>query len=284
MRAPPLLAIGGLVTLLCGGLGCGSAPPPPVQPSAAAPDPVVGELDRLLARPAQVTTPGGMAACLRQVERGALCPLEELPPWRVIPVRVALDPRYHRWPAWRERLARTIACVNTFYQPTGLQWRVREVFDWDPGAQRHELYGLLDRLQRELPYDGRSVRLGISVWEERRIFASSGGEIGLSQYESCVVPSWPRIENDCVILTHELGHLAGAVHVPGKHWIMGWAASPFHLPAGDPLARVTAVYRFHPRNRAALLLARGAQFTPGGLALPEACAERLRQLDGCYGL
>ena len=94
MRALPCLALLQLALAFGGALlGCGSAPPPLVQPPRAAPDPVVGELDRLLARPVQATTPGGMAACLRQVERSAPCPLEELPPWRGIAVRVALDPR-----------------------------------------------------------------------------------------------------------------------------------------------------------------------------------------------
>ena len=120
--------------------------------------------------------------------------------------------------------------------------------------------------------------------ERQQIFRQAGGEIGLSQAGACVVPSWPRIENDCVILAHELGHLIGARHVPGKQWIMGWSARPFHLPAQDPLARVIASYRFHPRNTAAIQAYRDAPLTPRGLHPSLACREHLRQLDRCWGL
>ena len=87
-----------------------------------------------------------------------------------------------------------------------------------------------------------------------------------------------------MILAHELGHLIGARHVPGKHWVMGWAARPFFLPSTNPLARVVATYRFHPRNRAAIRAHIGARLTTRGLRPSLACRARLRHLDRCYGL
>lgn len=244
------------------------------------PDPTVVELDRLLARGAGSDDSG---RCLAQLMRRRLCPAATSPR-RVISVRVALDPRYRRWPNWQERLSGTFACANQLYAGTGVQWRMADILDWDPGVARHDLFTLLRRVQRELPGNTQSLRLGITVWEPRQIFRKAGGEIGLSQAGACVVPSWPRIENDCVILAHELGHLIGARHVPGKQWIMGWAARPFHLPATDPIARVVATYRFHPRNLAAIQAYGQAPVTPRGLWPTLACREHVRQLDRCYGL
>ena len=272
--------------LLCGGLctamllSC--SPPPAERPGPK--DPSFRALDRLLATnpPPPEQHPEGIEQCLNRARRSHPCRSREP---RTLGIRVYLDPRYaSQYPEWERRLARTIACVNTFYAPTGISWEPVTVEPWSPGAQRHDLYGLLDRLQREHPYDGKSLALGITVWEERRIYSKAGGEIGLSQHAACVVPSWPRVENDCLILAHELGHLVQARHVPGKHWVMGWAARPFHLPASDPVARVTATYRLHPRNITAIAMHRGTTFTPRGLTLPRSCAYRLRAVDRCYGL
>lgn len=247
-------------------------------------DPALDELERLIDRVEQGPADGDVSACLARLDALGSCPEDTAAAPRTVNVRVGLDPRYLEWPEPWDRLARTLACVNRFYEPTGVQWDFVAIDAWDPGPQRHALYPLLERLQRDFPFDGQTLRLGITVWEERRVFSHGGGEIGLSQRDACVVPSWPRIENDCLILAHELGHLIGAIHVPGKQWIMGWAASPFHLPAADPLERVAAAYRFHPRNVAAIRAHRTARFTPAGLRPTPDCAQRIAEVDRCYAL
>jgi hypothetical protein len=266
-------------------IACAGAPSaPPETASSPQRDPAIGDLERLMLRGAESDKAGGLQRCLAVVERHGLCAPRKSADRTTIPVAVALDPRYLRWPDAWDRLARTLHCVNRFYRDTGVEWDFTSITPWDPGALRHDLYGLLHRLQHEFPPSARHLSLGITVWEERRIYAKAGGEIGLSQGGACVVPSWPRVENDCVILAHELGHLVGAKHVPGKHWIMGWSASPFHLPAKDPLTRVASVYRFHPRNMAVIATYRSARLTAHGLALPEACRQRIAQIDRCHGL
>lgn len=265
--------------------GCSGPAPPPARPRQ--PNPTIRTLDRLIGTPAARRSTGDIEGdlerCLARAAARHSCVLPS--DVRTLSVRVALDDRYpERWPDWEQRLSRTAACVNTLYRATGLQFDLDEVVHWTTGRQRHDLYGLLRRLQREVPFDGKSLVVGITVWDKRRVYSSAGGEIGLSQYAACVVPSWPRVENDCVILAHELGHLVGARHVPGKQWIMGWAARPFHLPAADPVARVTALYRFHPRNRTVIALHRRARFAREGLRLPPSCHERLRAIDRCWRL
>jgi hypothetical protein len=223
-------------------------------------------------------------ACLDQVDEKGLC-LPRTGRERVFPLRLALDPRYaQHWPGWQDRLGQTLGCVNRLYRGTGVAFHIAELKAWAPASSRHDLYALLDRIQSDFPPDLKSLLVGITVWDERRIYATAGGEIGLSQRAAAVVPSWPRVENDCLILAHELGHLVGARHVPGKQWIMGWAARPFHLPAADPIGRVVATYRFHPRNVEAIRAHRQARFTPNGLALPPECRERIALLDRCWKL
>jgi hypothetical protein len=261
--------------------GCGGSTPPPRRPP---PDPYVRTLDRLLdKRGARAGAQPDMQACLAEVDPD-LCPIEE-DAERTIDIRVFLDPRYTlKWSGWKERLKSTLACVNTLYLPSGIQWRIRDLEPWHPGNDRHNLYALLRRLRREHPADLKSVTLGITSWEERRIYAQVGAEIGLSQGTACVVPSWPRVENDCLILAHELGHLVGAEHLQGEQFVMASASHTFHLPAKDPIARVTARYRFHPRNLEAIGLHRAARFTRHGLVLPEDCTRRLHAIDRCFRL
>lgn len=272
------LLLSGIVCLTLCALGCGAPKPEPEAPSRH--DPAVAELERMLSRGSRDQDLPGCLARAR-AEGGCVARRGR----RILDVKVALDPRYRRqWPNWQTRLARTFQCVNALYANTKLQWRVSRLVWWDPGADRHRLYSLLHRLRHEVPADPNALRLGISVWEERRIYRMAGGEIGLSQAGACVVPSWPRAENDCVILAHELGHLVGARHVPGKQWVMGWAAHPFHLPATDPLARVIATYRFHPRNVLAIDAHAAAKVTGNGLVLSPACRALLGRVDRCYGL
>lgn len=276
----PRPAVTLLALLLC---ACQTAEPPPARRSPPREDPKVRALDRLLGRQSAASR-GQVQACVaRAVDHTPGC--DAGPATRRLGLRVALDQRYSAtWPRWRGRLALTMRCVNALYRPTGLSWSIETLEPWDPGAQRHQLYRLLARIQREHPPDGRSVVLGVTVWDKRRIYATAGGEIGLSQRAACVVPSWPRVENDCLILAHELGHIAGAEHVPGQQWVMGWAARPVHLPVSDPVQRVLSRHAFHPRNAGVVALYRGARFTPRGLRLGRACARRVQAVDRCWGL
>ena len=251
------------------------------------PDPSLAALDRVLAggarggaRPGSARNP---AACVRDALQPGLCTVA-VRSTRTYRLRVALDPRFHAWPDWRGRLAATVGCVNRLYAATGTTWEVESIIDWNPGQDRHRLHRLLDRLQKDYPADSRTLLVGISVWEQRRVFATAGGEIGLSQGAACVVPSWPRVENDCLILAHELGHLVGARHVPGKRWLMGWSARPFHLPASDPMARVVATYRIHTRNVDSIKIYHQAKLTSRGLRLSADCRKRVRILDRCWNL
>lgn len=277
-RTSPMLVVLCLLASGCSGTSSDDTDTTPRRTR----DPSLAALDRVLA-----ARPGGArqdpAGCVQQRLASGVCPV--VPgSTRTYRLRVALDPRFHRWPDWRRRLADTVGCVNRLYRATGTAWEVESIMDWDPGQERHSLHRLLDRLHLEHPADKKTLVVGITVWDKRRVFATSGGEIGLSQGAACVVPSWPRVENDCIILAHELGHLVGARHVPGKQWVMGWSARPFHLPATDPIARVVATYRFHTRNVDSIRIHHVAKLTRRGLRLSRPCRRRIRAMDRCWSL
>ena len=225
-------------------------------------------------------------ACLAQAHQATEphCAMD-LASRRTYKVRVALDKRYqHSWPEWEQRFFGMFECVNQIYSSTGTSFELEAVLDWDPGAQRNDLDALLTRVQKEVPATDKVLRLGVVVWSERRVQSQVGGEIGLSQAGACVVPAWPRVENDCLTLAHELGHLVGARHVPGKNWIMAWKGHTYRLPVSDPLARVVANHRLHPRNKEGIRIHHQAKGTPRGLHLDRGCAMRLDQVDRCWAL
>jgi hypothetical protein len=266
-----------LATQACSGEG---------QTEPRAGDPSLATLDRLLAKqePAPAGARDDVAACLARLDASREC-VPAPRARRALKLRLVLDEKYTtQWPSWERRLHTTMGCVNRLYRGTGIELVVHDIKTWDPGAERHDLYALLRRVQREHAPDLASLVVGIALWEERRIYARAGGEIGLSQGGACVLPAWPRVENDCLTMAHELGHLLGAEHVPGKQWIMAWSAQPFHLPVSDPVARVVATYRFHPRNLEVIRTHVFARFTASGLALPEPCARRVRGIDRCWKL
>ncbi len=261
-------------------LGC----PAEQQVEPQQPDPSLTALDRLARKEQRATAAGATVDdCLARAAQTGLCP--PLASRRAYHLRMALDPRYNEhWPEWESRMQTTLDCVNRLYQPTGTTFVLDQIQAWDPGAARHNLRALLSRLQQDYPPDLKTIVVGITVWEERKVFSGAGGEIGLSQRAACVVPSWPRVENDCLTLAHELGHVVGARHVRGTGWVMSYAGHVFQLPAADPAARVVQTNRFHPRNVEAIRTYHRARFTPNGLVLPVSCAQRLALTDRCWSL
>jgi hypothetical protein len=198
-----------------------------------------------------------------------------------------LDQRYaKKWPDFKERLVDTFHCVNKLYQDQSLQFTFGKIEVWQPGAERHDLRALLDRVDRQYPTDGQSFIVGITVWDKEKVYSRIGGEIGLSRPKrgTCVVPAWPRVENDCMTLAHELGHIVGAKHVPGKHSLMHWSGSLFFLPSKNPIARVTGYYRIHPRNREAIRVYASTPVTKSGFVPSKACVDYLGRVDRCWGV
>ena len=227
--------------------------------------------------------------CVTALKRASACPKASSAagPDRVVAVRLLLDSRYpKRWQNFKDRLVDTFQCVNKLYEGHGLQWTFGRIEFWDPGATRHDLRALLDRIGRQYPADDESLVVGITVWEKEKVYSKIGGEIGLSRPKRGigVVPAWPRVENDCMTLAHELGHIAGAMHVPGKRSLMHWSGSLFYLPAKNPTARVTGFYRIHPRNREALRVYASSPLTKYGFAPSRVCQAYLVGVDRCWGL
>jgi len=270
-------------------VGCG--PKPPARTPPPRPDPGVQVLDGMLKRLEKQKAAGvrqgeSLDVCLLWARRKTedQC-LVDPASTRTYKVRVALDKQYQKtWPEWEGRFFGTFECVNKIYQPTGVSFEVEAVMDWQPGAQRNDLGALLDRIHKELPAKPNLLRLGMVVWSKKRMQFSVGGEIGLAQGGACVVPSWPRVENDCITMAHELGHLVGARHVPGKDWIMAWKGHTYQLPVSDPLARVVRHHKLHPRNQEGIRVHHQAKSTKHGLHLERGCAERMDKVDACWRL
>lgn len=188
------------------------------------------------------------------------------------------------------RLATTLRCVNALYQSTGMIFRVRKQRSFDPAERRHDLRALLRWLRhsRSRSTPDHVLAIAISAWDQRMVYSKAGREVGLAQGASAVVPAWPRVENDCVILAHELGHLVGAIHVRAANradlrWIMAPSSGVFYLPDKRPIERVLGLFRFHPRNAESLFAHRNATFSANrGTRLSAECAAYQREVDTCW--
>lgn len=242
-------------------------------------DRTLDALNSLLKSPRQ--SPSNARNCLNSV------PNTCFPPTRInpIPLRIALDPAYIKGHHnWKKRLNQTMQCVNRFFRDASIEWKIVDIQPWDPQNDQEKLYSLLSRLQREIPAQD-AVRLGIIRWDQSTSLKRRSGEIGLAQGNSCIVPSWPQVRNDCLILAHELGHVLGAKHLPGKQWIMSPAAHPFRLPQNkDSLLQLTKEFRFHPANRTIIEAHASAKITATHILPTAACRKRIRRIRFCYGI
>ena len=279
-----------LLATACGFSGeQGAVESPPSQHKVRAArevkDPILATFDLMQAEGVHYAKvaprPDEIQSCLNRLAARSGCSL----PARVsreLPLRVALDPAYRqRWPRWRERVDASLACVNSLFAPSGLRWRP-SVTSWEPGPYRGQLEPLLQTLQQQLPADQRGVSVGIVTPPARDVYTHYKRHAMLKVGRGTgVVLGWPSSATDCISVAQVLALQVGAKRIDGRRWVLGrrWLHG---LPTDNPTARVTALYRFHPRNVEAMRVFSRARMTQQGLNLPPLCRRRIQQIDQCY--
>ena len=276
-----MVVLGGLL----GACASTEEPEPRHKPKAQAVPEGLRALDRMLS--SGKVAPGQSAAqrqrqCLARVAASPLCPAPAAGT-RTLRLRLLLDERLaQRDPAWQQRLENTLACVNRFFAPAGLRWEVASVEGWDPAPARGSPRADREQLARLRPPDLKSLVVGVVVWDRSRLKPKRGSRRLASCYDGvCAFATWLRMETDCLTWAKNLARQVGAKLMPGRRWLVSVKYLRY-LGLRGQSSMLHQHYRLHPRNLAALKLARAARYTPQGLRLPQDCYRRLRELDRCY--
>jgi hypothetical protein len=206
---------------------------------------------------------------------------------RDLPLRLAVDRRFvegHAEPS--KRIRDTVACVNSLFRETGIQWSITAVFTWSPDVpgpgQIHTDNGrLMQDLQRQYPDDGRSVVVGWAQLDERSVFR--GETSAESEGNWILVGSTPRPENDCLGLANMLGRYLGGTPVPAPgSWVIRRFRARSHIPTDDLQTKVMSMWRFHPQNVEVIRAHGRGRIKPGGMVLSAGCRKRISGIRSCW--
>ena len=275
-----------LAAVLLAGCAATEEPEPRSAPRGTASPEALRTMDRMLVGTGKMSNESPaqrQSKCLAKVAASPLCP----PPvgqTRAIGIRLLLDERYaQRVPNWEQRLDKTFACVNRFFVPAGIRWEIVNMEGWTPGPLRGDIRVDRARLAALRPPDLKSMVAGVVVWDEQRIKARRMGKRLADCTEgTCAFVAWPSAGTECLTWAKNLARQAGARLMPGRRWLVARKYLRYFNLGGQATAVLHQHYQLHPRNLAALKLARAARYTPQGLRLPNDCYERLRALDRCY--
>jgi tetratricopeptide (TPR) repeat protein len=210
--------------------GTATAPPPPPQePSLTAARELVGQrrqseaLRMLRALIAADEDRAEAERLMREVKRER----------RLVRVRAAADPVFRALPDWETRLrARFDAAAGELSRQLQVDFDLVDVKPWDPTGAGEGVMGTIEDLQRSVSDEGVDIVVGFVA--ERREAPPQGSRLEVRGYTLGLAPcftgtvivaevvasrdgvEWRMPEASLrENLTHELGHLFGAVHVTG---------------------------------------------------------------------
>lgn len=222
-------------------------------------------------------------ACLKRIPNLRRCPSTINQP-QTYSVRLVLDVELLRsWPNWKDRVHSLMGCVNHFFNPINITWKLADLLQWRPlhaPVGKGQILQLMAQLKKEVPFDKKSFVVGLAA--SHNYSAGAVTPSGLNQGYASIATSMPKLENECLYMAAMLGRVLGGIDTPGRQWIMGWHRRGVFFSGPGGLARIKAKYRFHPRNLTTFVCHKSARFSGQRLLLPTPCRQIIKMMDGCW--
>ncbi len=146
---------------------------------------------------------------------------------RVLKVGVAVSPGIKTQPEWEAKFKKRLAYASTIFdREFKIKFEVAQIWDWELQDENHDMTYLLEHLKAHHPLEGVDIVIGLSRLDENpnstvqdmhvvgRAQIFSGYLVFRDSFKPLL-----NIQHESV-LTHELGHLFGAVHVNNPKSIM----------------------------------------------------------------
>lgn len=192
-------------------------------------------------------------------------------PLQEVKVGIAVTPSFKADPEWKSKVQKRLAYASKIFETEfQIRFTLAEIWDWNVGPEDQDSYFLLNHLMKQFPLSNVDAVIGFSRIEKNSIVSNAQDfdVLGRTQPFSGYLlvryplkPLYPIQEE--TVLTHELGHLFGAVH----------SASPDTLMS--PIVRTQLPVKFDEVNHQIILLTRTMSFKKGMAGIDLQTAQRL---------
>jgi Flp pilus assembly protein TadD len=176
---------------------------------------------------------------------------------RTVTLRVAADETYRARDDWETTIRSAVGTVSDIYAKRfKIRFVIREIIPWTLG-EAGSVREIVNRLRAEVP-GGDDIDVVVAFTRGRCVPLEYGAALPFDRFAAiltgCPGPDSPGLVPTEVILSHEMGHLFGAFHVP---------------PGAPTVMRGGPADRFDNQTSRVIHLMRGFDFRQGVFGLEE---------------
>ncbi len=190
---------------------------------------------------------------------------------RVIKVKAVADEEFRRSADWVEEIEGSIKRSSAFYEEQfGIKYELVQIGEWVSDNNIKDVRTLLSQLKNEVERDGSDIVVGFTG-QARNVYKCvfSRTALGIAlPFSSYVIVRADRstgfdYHTMSLVLTHELGHLFGAMHVDGSSSVMSTSINN------------NTSFRFDDNNSELIKLTKFVDFDKGLLSLSNESLDQL---------
>lgn len=191
-------------------------------------------------------------------------------PLREIKIGVAVTPSFKTDREWQSKIQKRLGYASRIFETEfQIRFKLTQIWDWNTGLDQ-DSYFLLNDLMKRFPLSEVDVVVGFSRMEEKSMVSSLQDldVLGRTQpFSGYLLVRYPLkslypIQEETV-LTHEFGHLYGAVHTGNPDTLM------------SPIVQKQLPVKFDEINHQIILLTRTMNFKRGMAGIDTQTAQRL---------
>ncbi|NNF06071.1 MAG: hypothetical protein HKN21_04870 [Candidatus Eisenbacteria bacterium] len=147
---------------------------------------------------------------------------EEPPTRRIVPLKIVTDQAFREsTPLWRGFLRRALRQTQEQFDPVALDFRIEEEAYWEPSDPSLPFSVLLSEVQASVPNEGRILVALVGATDRPAEPDLLGYALLGRPY---LIVETHSADLFAQTLTHELGHVFGLPHLPGRHVMANRAA------------------------------------------------------------